>query len=628
MTGLLSQVIPGSKASSKAGFSTVARFNGYQPLEDYAALGEGRSVALSGKDGSIDWWCVPNMDSPPLFDRLLDAEEGGYFLIEPDEPYTVTRAYRTDSNVLETTFRTAEGVAVLTESINSGTAGRLPWAELARRVDGVSGSVRFQIAMKLGRRGNTANPYHSTIGKHVVFHVETVLGLLLHSDGVECQWEDEGVSGCFAVSPGERKTIAIVAGRDEPLVVPKIEDIDHRIDLSDDEWRTWAKSIDYDGPDRTSFVRSALALKLLLYSPSGAIAAAATTSLPECIGREKNYDYRYAWIRDAGYTIKAFLAAGAEPEAKAAFSWLLSQLKRHGPRVCYTLDGELVKDVKEIEASGYRQSSPVVVGNLATNQHQHGIYGDIFETASQFVDSGNILDASSAELLAHLADECADRWRMRDAGIWELEENQHYTMSKVSCWQALARAVELADQGQLPTTCRDRWERERDRVKDWIETNCWSEEKLAFVMYPGSQKLDASLALAVRFGFDGFERLKATIDAIDRELGKGNFHYRYSGAEKEEGCFLACSFWIIEAHAILGNRQEALRRFDVLNDALKASVGIFSEMIDPDTGGFLGNLPQGLSHLAHVMTLSVLHKEFAPGANTQPPEDHRGESND
>jgi GH15 family glucan-1,4-alpha-glucosidase len=628
MTGLVSRLISGSNANFYAGSSGVARSNGYLPLEDYAALGEGRSVALSGKDGSIDWWCVPNMDSPPLFDRLLDAEDGGYFLIEPDEPYTVTRAYRTHSNVLETTFRTSGGVAVLTESMNSGTAGRLPWAELARRVEGRSGSVQFKVEMKLGRRGNTANPYHSTIGKHVVFHVETVLGLLLHSDGVECQWEDEGVSGRFAVSTGERKTFAIVAGRDEPLVVPKIEDVDHRIDISDDEWRTWAKSIDYDGPDRTSFVRSALALKLLLYSPSGAIAAAATTSLPERIGGEKNYDYRYAWIRDAGYTIKAFLAAGAEAEAKAAFSWLLSQLKRHGPKVCYTLEGDLVDDVKEIEAPGYRQSSPVAVGNLATSQHQHGIYGDIFETASRFVGSGNILDASSAELLAHLADECADRWRMRDAGIWELEEDQHYTMSKVSCWQALARAVELADQGQLPTTCRERWERERNRIKDWIETNCWSEEKQAFVMYPGSQKLDASMALAVRFGFDGFERLKATIDAIDRELGKGQFHYRYSGAETEEGCFLACSFWMIEAHAILGNRQEALQRFDALSDALNSGVGIFSEMIDPNTGSFLGNLPQGLTHLAHLMTLSVLHREYAPDSENRPQKDHQGEKND
>ncbi|WP_409457351.1 glycoside hydrolase family 15 protein [Rhizobium sp.] len=584
------------------------RHGGYLPLENYGAIGEGRSVALSGADGSLDWWCVPNMDSPPLFDRLLNAEDGGFFAIQPDQPFTVARHYRQSSNVLETVFTTDSGEAVLTESINSGTAGRLPWAELARRVEGKSGIVSFMFQMVLGRRGNTVSPYCSSVGHQCVFHIENVLGLILHSAGVDCTLSDEGAQGSFSVSAGERQTIAIVAGEDEPLVVPTIEEIDNRIDISDQEWRTWAKSIDYDGHDRDAFVRSALALKLLLYSPSGAIAAASTTSLPEQIGGSKNYDYRYAWVRDAGYTIKAFLTAGAEAEAKAAFSWLLRQLKHHGPRVCYTLDGDRVAGVTEIDAPGYKDSSPVVIGNLATEQHQHGIYGDIFETAACFVEGGNILDPSSAELLAHLADQCADRWRMRDAGIWELPSDEHYTMSKVSCWQALARAVELADQGQLPTTCRDRWMRERDRIKAWIEANCWSEQKRAFVMFPGSDKLDASLALAVRFGFDGNDRLKSTLDAIDQELGRGPFHYRYTGAEKEEGCFLACSFWMIEAHAILGN-EHARRRFDDLNAALQKGVGIFSEMIDPVTGAFLGNLPQGLTHLAHLMTLSVLHEE-------------------
>jgi GH15 family glucan-1,4-alpha-glucosidase len=492
--------------------------------------------------------------------------------------------------------------------MNSGTAGRLPWSELARRIEGRTGTIRFVFEMVLSRRGNTVSPYSSSIGNKSVFHVGNVLGLLLHSDGVDFTCSDEGAHGTFSVSAGERQVLAIVAGQDEPLVVPTIEEIDNRIDMSDAEWRTWSRSIDYDGPDRDAFVRSALVLKLLLYSPSGAIAAAATTSLPEKIGGRKNYDYRYARIRDAGYTIKAFLAAGAEAEAKAAFTWLLAQLKRHGPRVCYTLGGDVVPDVTEIDASGYKWSSPVVVGNLATDQHQHGIYGDIFETAARFVESGNILDPSSAELLAHLADECADRWRLRDAGIWELPNDEHYTMSKVSCWQALARAVELADQGQLPTTCRDRWGRERDRIKAWIEANCWSDVKQAFVMFPGSDKLDASLALAVRFGFDGHDRLKSTMHAIDRELGRGPFHYRYSGADEEEGCFLACSFWMVEAHALLGN-DDPHRRFDELNAALQKGVGIFSEMIDPGTGAFLGNMPQGLTHLAHLMTLSVLNQE-------------------
>lgn len=286
------------------------RKDGYLPLAGYGALGDGRSVVLSGCDGSIDWWCVPNLDSPPLFDRLLDADRGGRFSLTPDGPFTIDRRYREDSNVLETVFTTATGRARLTESLNSGTAGRLPWAELARRIEGLEGEVRFALTMRPGRRGDTVNPYHSTIGEHTVFHVERVLGLFIHDDAVECRWSDEGITGSVTVAAGERRTVAIVAGRDEPLVVPPIAEIDARIDTSDAEWRDWAAGVTYRGADRPAFLRSALALKLLLYSPSGAIAAAATTSLPEGIGGKKNYDYRYAWVRDAGYTIKAFLTAG------------------------------------------------------------------------------------------------------------------------------------------------------------------------------------------------------------------------------------------------------------------------------------------------------------------------------
>lgn len=584
------------------------RTDGYLPLARYGALGDGRSVALSGADGSIDWWCVPEMDSPPFFDRLLDAGQGGRFLLQPDEPFDVERRYLDDSNVLETTFTTPDGRARLTESLNSGTAGRLPWTELARRIEGLDGSVRFNLVMQPGRRGNTVSPYCSMIGGRVVLHVGHVMALFIHSEGVRFEWSDEGVRGEVVVAAGERRTVAVVAGRNEPLVAPSIEEVDERIDVSHQAWRVWCKAVRFEGPDRPAFLRSALALKLLLYSPSGAIAAAATTSLPEAIGSDKNYDYRYAWVRDAGYTIKAFLTAGLQAEANAAFTWLLDQLRHLGTRVVYTLDGHAVPDVRHVDVAGYRGSQPVVTGNAATAQRQHGVYGDIFETASCFVGNGNILDNVSAELLSHLADECADRWRTPDAGMWELQDEQHYTMSKISCWQALAHAVELADQGQLPTTCRDRWSRERDRIAAWVEAECWSERKQAFVMYPGSDKLDASLALAVRFGFDGRERLLQTLDAIDRELGAGPFHYRYSGMQEQEGCFLACSFWMVAARAQLGLRDEARASYDRLTAALSQGHGVLAEMVDPATGAFLGNLPQGLSHLSHLMALSVLQE--------------------
>ena len=607
MFGMIEKV----RAAATSAAPPTFRQNGYLPLERYGALGDGRTVALSGADGSIDWWCVPNLDSPPLFDRLLDPDEGGRFSITPTEPFEAEQRYRPDSNVLETVFTTASGRAKLTESINSGTAGRLPWVELARRVEGLDGTVKFALEMRPGRRAHAASPYQSRIGRHPVFHVGDVLGVLLHSDGIEVERSDGAVLGAFSVGQGQREMVAVVCGEGEPLVVPPLAEIDERIDISDGEWRIWAERIAYRGERRPAFIRSVLALKLLLFSPSGAIAAAATSSLPEGIGGAKNYDYRYAWVRDAGYTIKAFLAAGAQPEAKAAFTWLLKRLREHGYRVCYTLAGDLVPNVREIDVPGYRGSRPVVTGNTATDQNQHGVYGDIFDTAACFVDCGNILDASSAELLSHLADQCADSWRQKDSGIWELETREHYTMSKVSCWQALARAVDLADQGQLPTTCRDRWARERDRVAAWILEHCWSQEHGAFMLHPGSDRLDASLALMVRFGFDGRDKLAATIDAIDRELGAGPWHFRYSGVSEEEGCFLACTFWMIEARLLLGQRAQAEAMLAALDATFEHGVGILSEMIDPHSGAFLGNLPQGLSHLSHVMTLDALSAETA-----------------
>jgi GH15 family glucan-1,4-alpha-glucosidase len=198
-------------------------------------------------------------------------------------------------------------------------------------------------------------------------------------------------------------------------------------------------------------------------------------------------------------------------------------------------------------------------------------------------------------------------WRQKDHGIWELREKQHYTMSKISCWQALARAVELAEGRHIADTCRERWQRERDRIAEWVLDECWSEERQAFLMWPGSDRLDASLALAVRFGFDGREKLEKTLAAIDRELGAGPLHYRYSGVEREEGCFLACTFWIAEAKALLGHREEAEAMFRTALDFIDRSSGVYAEMADPSTGAFLGNLPQGLTHLALIQAAATLN---------------------
>lgn len=576
------------------------RRDGFLPLNAYSAIGDGRAVALCGADGSIDWWCVPNMDSPPLFDRLLRPDEGGCFSITPTEPFAVERRYRDGSNVHETVFITDRGRARLTESLNSGTAGRLPWAELARRLEGLEGEVEFSVRLRFGDQADKVSPFLKDNDNGTLFHVGPVLGLLRFSDTVRIiRKDDRVVEAAVGVSAGDRVVLAIVAGADEPLVSPSIEQIDDRIDVSDDEWRIWGERLQIGRPYRDTILRSALALKLLLYSPTGAIVAAPTTSLPERIGGDKNWDYRFAWVRDAGYTIKAFLALGAQAEAKAAFTWLIARVAEHGCRVLFTLNGAVVDPVREIDVPGYRGSKPVRVGNDATHQHQHGVYGDIFEVAWRFVEAGNVLDDRTADVLSRQADRCADGWRQPDAGIWELREQRHYTMSKISCWQALSRAVTLADGGHLPTTCRDRWSREAARVRDWINANCWSDTRGSYAAWAGSEEVDASIALAVRFGFEEPERLSRTLDVIESELGAGVWHYRQSDLRDREGCFLACTFWVAEARALLGQVDRAEAMFEAAIEALDQE-GVYPEMIDPDTGEWLGNLPQGLTHLAIV----------------------------
>ena len=585
------------------------------PLQNYAALGDGRSVAIVAPNGAIAWWCVPNIDSPPLFDSLLDPARGGFFVLQPTEPFTVARQYRRDSNVLETTFTTAGSSVRVTESLNSTFAGRLPWSELARRVEGVSGTVAMRAELVPGTRGGTVSPWMQPGGNGPVFHAGPVQCVFRATPNVHVEAEDRGLVATVTLREGERAVLAVLANQREPLGIPGIADIDSRIDGSDTAWREWAAGLRYDGPHREAVRRSALALKLLLFSPSGAIAAAATTSLPERVGGVKNYDYRFAWVRDAAYTLSAFLRLGVVPESQAALAWLLGRLG-DGVKVCYRLDGSPVPPVLELDLPGYRDSRPVVTGNLAGGQHQHGVFGDIFQAVSYFTAAGHVLDLQSRTVLSDLADTCCDAWQRKDAGMWELPEVQHHTMSKISCWQALARATELADAGHLPSTCVPRWKRERDRIAAWVDAHCWSERLDAYTAYPGTEQLDAALALAAPFGFGADAgrrvRLNATYDAIRRTLSDGPWVYRLSGARGEEGAFLACTFWLAEAYAVMGRVDEANTLMTEALRTLPPGAGVLAEMIDPRAGNALGNLPQGLSHLALIHAALAL--EDAVGA--------------
>ncbi|UHM93202.1 glycoside hydrolase family 15 protein [Rahnella victoriana] len=588
--------------------------DGFCDLGDYAAVGEGRTVTLLSPDGSADWWCVPSLDSPPLFDRLLDAKNGGYFQLVPRHPYRMTRQYRENSNVLESVYETETGKVKVTESINSTLAGRLPWNEFARRIEGLSGSVLMTLRMKIGTAAASRSPWRDESSHGTVWHVGSLQLMLRLSEAIrpgECH--DAGAESHFTVHRDERLLAAVLVTENAPLAVPGLARIDKRIDMSDTAWRSWADNLEYDGKFQPYVLRSALALKFLWYAPTGALAAAATTSLPEGAGSGKNYDYRYAWVRDACMIIKSFIYTGALEDCQAAFSWLAGILRENGCEMhtCFQLNGQPVPEERYIEVEGYRAEQPVRVGNNAARQLQLSNYGDILDTAVLFTDAGHVLDLDTSRLLGQLANHCADTWRQKDSGIWELPEPQHYTQSKMACWVALNQAVHLAKGKYIEPTWEGRWQRERDRIRDWIETRCWSEERQSYTFWPGSQSLDASVALMHQYGQQvSPKRMLSTLQQIEQELGtKDKMLYRYSGVDKEENTFVACAFWMVAALAVFGETEEAEKRMNALLKTHQGdkSAGIMSEMYDVDQKKCCGNMPQGLSHLsvicaAHIIT--------------------------
>lgn len=588
-----------------------------QDLRSYAAIGDGRTVALIGRDGSIDWLPIPDLDSPPAFAAILDAQDGGRIELAPDldaDLLTVSRRYVPGTNVLETTWTTVDGGVVrVTDALNTGVAGRLPWMELARRVDGVTGAVPMRWRVAPGTCLGEASPwiYHTTHGD--VLRVGGVTMAVRTLGEMDPQVGEQQIDGHFTTAAGSRHLLGLVATDGEPIHLSTPEALDVGVDRTVDNWQAWSRVFGFDGPWPEAVHRSALALKLLIHSPHGSVAAAATTSLPESLAGGKNWDYRYAWIRDTAYTLNALVRFGLQEETHAAVSWLLRTMRRHGPdlSVFYSLAGDLPGGHSYPDVPGWRGIGPVVTGNAAADQLQLGVFGDLFDIVRLYVVHGNLLDAETGRLLAGIADTACDLWQRRDAGMWELEEERHYTTSKLGCWQALTCAVELAELGQIPGDPA-RWRHEAERIRAWVSEHCWDEARGSYVWYPGSDELDASILLHAASGFDRGPRMSSTIDALRAELGAGPLMYRYSGMQKEEGTFVACAFWTVSALAWVGRRDEARELMDELVP-LANDVGLFAEMIDPDDQQFLGNLPQGLSHLALMQAAMAL----APGRDPQ-----------
>lgn len=584
------------------------------PLRDYAAIGDSRTVALINSRGDIDWLPLVQLDSPPVFAGILDPDEGGQLSLSPVEDFTVQRDYVEGTNVLETTYTTASGVARVTDCLNLGLSGVLPWAELARRVEGISGDVEFGWTVRPGTQLRTSSPWLDSVGDRAVLRCD---GVSLAVTGIdhcpaavdETARHEVSLRGGFTTHRDSEHLVIVTASEGEPLYVADPEVVRRRcVDGTIATWQEWSDEFTYAGPWAAAVKRSALALKLLTYAPTGAVAAAATTSLPENPDGGKNWDYRFAWVRDLSYSVDAMLGFGLREETHAAISWILRTIRENGPdpEIMYSLEGSTDLEQVEQAAPGWGNIGPVVTGNRAQGQLQLGVYGDLLGITRSYVEGGHVLDIDTGRLIASIADKVCDLWRRQDAGMWELPEQHHYTSSKMGCWQALTNACRLAEEGHIPGPVH-RWESERARIREWIEDNCWSADRNAYVMYPGSDALDASVLIHAGSGFDRGERMEATIDAITGELAAGPLVYRYSGVDSEEHTFVACAFWRAAALAEVGRVSDAEEAMDALVE-LSNDVGLYPEMISAGDNSFWGNIPQGLSHLALIQAALTIRK--------------------
>jgi GH15 family glucan-1,4-alpha-glucosidase len=579
----------------------------FVPIGDYAAIGDGRTVALVARDGAVDWLCLPDLDSPSVFAAVLDADRGGRFALAPTVPAQVARRYVPGTNMLETTFTTAQGVVRVTDAMALPNRELGPTRELIRRIDGVAGSVPMQwhVVPAFG---------YGDVPARIEWRGDTPVAVGGADALAVCSWEagapridGDAISGRFQMQESRSALIVLCAAHHEPLVFPAREQAERRLRATTDYWRSWAATRAYDGAWRDAVIRSALALKLLFYAPSGAIAAAATASLPEDIGGERNWDYRFCWIRDSAFTLDALLHLGCPSEADAFFWWLLqaSQLTHPELRVLYRLDGGEDAPERTLHLSGYRDSRPVRIGNEAAAQTQLDIYGSVLQTAFIYAEAGGRLDRQTGRRLAAIADLVCGIWRQPDSGIWEVRSQpEHFTHSKMMCWVALDRALRLCDAGHIPSDHARTWRDESLAIRAFIETRCWSDELGSYSRYAGSQELDASVLVGVLLGYgsDASGRLSATVDAIRRELGRGPLLYRYTGQDGvagAEGAFLCCSFWLADALARIGRADEATLLMDELI-TLANDVGLYAEEFDPRADELVGNLPQALVHLALI----------------------------
>jgi alpha,alpha-trehalase len=588
------------------------------PIADYALISDCHSAALVSREGSIDWLCRPRFDSPSVFGRLL-GDGAGHWSISPTAPAETERRYLEHSMVLETTFRTPGGSAKLLDAMaldpseEGHDLGKGAPRMVVRVVEGIDGDVEFDLSLAPRPEYGSIQPRFGPVEGGAAGRggpIQTVL-----SSGVPIEIDGATLRARFRVGPGDRLGFAVQnrAVEEPPPKIASQAEILRRLDDTVESWRRWSSVHQaYEGPWSDLVYHSGRVLQALSYQPTGAIVAAPTTSLPEAVGGERNWDYRFAWVRDASFTLEALWVAACPDEADRFFAWMAgtvaSQLGAGSDlQIMFGIGGEHDLTERTIpQLSGWRDSRPVRIGNGAWEQRQLDVYGELLGAAQRLVEQLGGIDDVTKGFLIEVADAAEARWQETDQGIWEIRgKPRAFVYSKLMCWVALDRAIEMSELlGAGPDTV-DRWTGTRDEIRGWILERGWSDSAKAFVQSEGSDELDASNLMMPIVGFlpPDDPRVLATIRATEERLTDDRglvYRYRaHDGLEGEEGTFLLCTFWLAHAQALAGQVDRARGTFERAI-AYTNDVGLLAEEVDEASGELLGNYPQAFSHIGLI----------------------------
>ena len=577
----------------------------YKPISDYGIIGDMHSAAVVGLDGSIDWLCFPRFDSPSVFAAILDDAKGGRFRLCPAGRYQIEQRYLTDTNILSTTFTTESGQVEVQDLMPIKENARESDYEVLRIVRGVRGSVEmtclFQPRLDYAR-GRTE--LRAAPGGVVAEKDGARLSL---ASPVDLTIEDGDAQGVFTVREGEELVFQLQWDADHP---PSTAGWRERLEFTANEWREVVDDHTYEGRWQAEVRRSILALHLLIYLPTGAIVAAATTSLPEWIGGDRNWDYRFCWIRDAAFTLDVLHRLGHIGETRRFMEWLTEFCQSCGVHLQPLYGVHYEEDLTETtldHLEGYRGSKPVRIGNGAATQLQMDIFGEVMVALATFHRAGGKITGPMWTTIESFVNAVINNWRRPGRGLWEMRgKPRHFVNSKVMCWLAMDRAIALAEALQKPVDLES-WRALREEIHADVLANGWNERLQSFVQYYGADYTDAALLMMPMVGFLPPEdpRMRSTVRRIREELEVNGLLRRYppeltdDGFGSEEGIFIMCTFWLVGYLTFIGELDEARELFERVLTAGN-HLGLFSEMVDPVTGEALGNFPQALTHVSLI----------------------------